>query len=56
METPCDAVVCFLTTGIDHLVMHDTLISKNALHGIIGPIVGVYSDVAGMVMASAPPA
>ena len=56
METPRDAVVCFLTTGIDHLVMHDTLISKNALHGIIGPLVGVYSDVAGMVMASAPPA
>jgi carbamoyltransferase len=49
-------VVCFLTTGIDHLVIHDTLISKNALHGIIGPLVGVYGDVASMVMASAPPA
>lgn len=56
VETPRDAVVCFLTTGIDHLVMHDTLISKSALHGIIGPLVGVYSDVASMVMASAPPA
>ena len=56
METPRDAMVRFLTTGIDHLVMHDTLISKNALHGIIGPLLGVYSDVAGMVRASAPPA
>ena len=56
VETPRDAVVCFLTTGIDHLVMHDTLISKSALHGIIGPLVGVYDDVASMVMASAPPA
>jgi carbamoyltransferase len=56
VETPRDAVVCFLTTGIDHLVMHDTLISKSALHGIIGPLIGIYSDVASMVMASAPPA
>ena len=55
VETPDDAVVCFLTTGIDHLVLHDRLISKNALHRIIGPLVGVYSDVAAMVMASARP-
>jgi carbamoyltransferase len=55
VETPRDAVVCFLTTGIDHLVMHDAPISKNALRGIIGPLVGVYSDIAGMVRASAPP-
>ena len=56
VETPDDAVVCFLTTGIDHLVLHDRLISKNALHRIVGPLVGVYSDVAAMVMASARPA
>lgn len=56
VETPRDAVVCFLTTGIDHLVMHDTLISKSALHGIIGPLIGIYSDIASMVMASAPSA
>ena len=56
VETPDDAVVCFLTTGIDHLVLHDRLISKNALHRIVGPLVGVYSDVATMVMASARPA
>jgi carbamoyltransferase len=56
VETPDDAVVCFLTTGIDHLVLDDRLISKNALHRIVGPLVGVYSDVAAMVAASARPA
>jgi len=56
VETPEDAMVCFLTTGIDHLILHDRLISKNALHRIVGPLVGIYSDVAAMVMASARPA
>lgn len=56
VETPRDAVVCFLTTGIDHLILHDTLISKNALHRIVGPLVGIYTDVATMVMASTRPA
>jgi carbamoyltransferase len=49
-------MVCFLTTGINSLVLHDTLIRKNALHRIVGPLVGVYSDVATMVIASARPA
>ena len=44
-------VVCFLTTGIDNLVLHDTLISKNALHKIVAPLVRVYTDVATLVMA-----
>jgi carbamoyltransferase len=52
VETPRDAVICFLTTGIDNLVLHDTLISKNALHRIVGPLVGVYSDVASMVVTN----
>jgi carbamoyltransferase len=56
VETPRDAVICFLTTGIDNLVLHDRLISKNALHSIVGPLVGVYTDVATMVMASTRPA
>ena len=56
VETPRDAVVCFLTTGIDNLILHDTLISKNALHRIVGPLVGMYSDVATMVMTSTRPA
>ena len=54
--TPRDAVICFLTTGIDHLVMHDTLVSKNAMHKIVGPLVNTYTDVATMVMANMKPA
>jgi carbamoyltransferase len=56
VETPRDAVICFLTTGIDHLVLHDTLVSKNAVHKIVGPLVGIYADVATMVMAGTRPA
>ena len=56
METPQDAMICFLTTGIDHLVLHDTLISKNALHSVVGPLVGIYTDIATVVMASTRPA
>ena len=56
IETPRDAVICFLTTGIDHLVMHDTLVSKNAMHKIVGPLVNTYTDVATMVMANMKPA
>lgn len=52
IETPRDAVICFLTTGIDHLVLHDTLVSKNALHTVVGPLVNTYSEVAGMVMSN----
>jgi carbamoyltransferase len=51
VETPRDAVICFLTTGIDHLVLHDTLVSKNALHRIVGPLVEVYTDVANIVLS-----
>jgi carbamoyltransferase len=56
VETPRDAVICFLTTGIDHLVLHDTLVSKNALHRIVGPLVNTYSEVATLVNASMRPA
>src|ERR1700709_1141187 len=56
VETPQDAVVCFLTTGIDNLVLHDTLISKNALHHIVAPLVRVYTDVATLVLANTRPA
>ncbi len=53
VETPRDAVVCFLTTGIDYLVLHDTLIAKNPFHKILFPIAKVYSDVRSIVRASA---
>jgi carbamoyltransferase len=44
VETPRDAVACFLTTGIDYLAVHDLVITKTALHKIITPIVQVYAD------------
>src|SRR5882757_11566870 len=52
VETPRDAVICFLTTGIDNLILHDTLVSKNALHRVVAPLVGMYSDIATMVLSS----
>jgi carbamoyltransferase len=52
VETPRDAVICFLTTGIDNLILHDTLVSKNALHTVVAPLVGMYTDIATMVVSS----
>lgn len=52
VETPHDAVACFLTTGIDNLILHDTLISKNALHRFVAPVVRVYSDVIALVLSN----
>ena len=49
VETPRDALDCFLATGIDYLVLHDTLISKTALHRILSPLVRASSDVASIV-------
>jgi carbamoyltransferase len=45
VETPQDALECFLGTGIDHLVLHDIVVSKTALHKVLSPVIGVYSDV-----------
>lgn len=51
VETPEDAVRCFLTTGIDYLVLHDLLIGKNPLHKIVSPVINAYSEVDTMVRA-----
>jgi carbamoyltransferase len=45
VETPQDALECFLATGIDYLAMHDLLISKNWAHRFLAPLVRTYSDV-----------
>src|ERR1700741_1424753 len=55
VETPQDAMICFLTTGIDHLVLHDTLISKNAMHRVVAPLVKLFTDVGAVVAQSAQP-
>jgi carbamoyltransferase len=49
VETPRDAMNCFINTGIDHLVLHDTIVSKSASHKFVAPIVRVYADVMNMV-------
>lgn len=51
VETPAEAMQCFLNTGIDCLVLHDTLIEKNGLHRFLAPVVKVYSDVRMIVRA-----
>ena len=44
VETPRDAVNCFLYTGIDYLALHDMLVSKNVLYKIFSPFVKVYHE------------
>ena len=56
VETPQDAMICFLTTGIDHLVLHDTLVSKGPMHRIVAPLVKVFTDVGAVVAQSTQPA
>src|SRR6266540_928292 len=56
VETPQDAVNCFLTTGVDHLVIHDTIVSKNKMHKVVAPVLNVYADVRTLVASTAQPA
>ena len=49
VETPEDAIRCFLTTGMDYLVLHDLLIKKTPGHRVLAPIISAYSDVASLV-------
>ena len=49
VETPGDALDCFLSTGIDYLALHDRLITKNVLHRVVSPVIGVIADVGTIV-------
>jgi len=49
VETPADAIHCFLTTGIDYLVLHDVLMAKTPAHRVLSPIIAAYSDVVSLV-------
>jgi carbamoyltransferase len=51
VETPRDAVECFLSTGIDQLVLHDTIVAKTAFHRAVSPVMGMYSEITAMVRA-----
>jgi carbamoyltransferase len=52
VETPDDAMECFLTTGINVLVMHDLLIEKTKLHGVVNPVLNVFADVRSAVRSA----
>ncbi len=49
VETPLDAVRCFLSTGIDHLAIHDLLLAKTLVHTLLSPVLKMSSDVSTMV-------
>lgn len=49
VETPSDAVDCFLSTGIDYLSLHDTLLSKTLMHRLLSPIMRASTEVATIV-------
>jgi carbamoyltransferase len=44
VETPGDAVDCFLHTGIDYLALHDRLIGKSQLHRMLSPLKKAFMD------------
>ena len=49
VETPEDALACFLSTGIDYLALHDMLISKHRFHRVLFPIIKAYSEIGAIV-------
>ncbi|MBI2712871.1 MAG: carbamoyltransferase [Rhizobiales bacterium] len=44
VETPQDAMNCFIYTGIDYLALHDTLVAKNALYKVLAPFIRIYYE------------
>ncbi|MBX9646051.1 MAG: carbamoyltransferase [Xanthobacteraceae bacterium] len=54
VETPEDAVACFLNTGIDNLILHDTVVSKTAMHRLVAPLVNTFVDVRTLVASTQP--
>jgi carbamoyltransferase len=49
VESPADAVKCFMNTGIDYLALHDMLISKNRWHGVLMPFRAIGSQMSVIV-------
>jgi carbamoyltransferase len=49
VETPQDAMRCFLMTGIDQLVMHDRIIAKTWAYRMLSPLNRFYTEVNAMV-------
>jgi carbamoyltransferase len=49
VETPRDAVECFLATGIDYLALNDTLIAKTVGHRLLSPFMKASAEIASIV-------
>jgi carbamoyltransferase len=49
VETPRDALACFLSTGIDDLALHDMLIAKSRFHTMLAPLKRAYSEMTSVV-------
>jgi carbamoyltransferase len=49
VETPQDALNCFLATGIDYLAMNDLLIEKRPLNRVVLPVTKFFSEVSTLV-------
>jgi carbamoyltransferase len=49
VETPEDAIKCFLSTGMDYLVLHDLLIGKKRLNRVLSPLIKAYAEVSSLV-------
>jgi len=48
VETPEDAMKCFLSTGLDYLVLHDIVIAKKRMHGMLAPVLRAGSEIASL--------
>jgi carbamoyltransferase len=44
VETPEDAVECFLSTGIDRLVLHDLAVDKKMAYKLVWPFISTYRN------------
>jgi carbamoyltransferase len=52
VETPEDAVRCFLSTGIDYLILHDVVMQKKPAYRVVAPVVSALSEVGSLVRAA----
>ncbi len=49
VETPDDAIECFLSTGMDYLALHDMLIAKGPMNRVLAPVRRIFGDINSMV-------
>jgi carbamoyltransferase len=52
VETPADAINCFLATGIDYLILHDVVMSKKPTYRVVAPVASALSEVGALVRAT----